>query len=320
MLFWWTLAWLTMFILLACAGVVALLSFIAQRRYPPIGRFLDQDGVRLHYLERGPAGGEVVVFLHGNGGLIQEQVLSGVIDLAAARYRVICFDRPGYGYSTRPRPRLWTPEAQAKLLADALARLGVERAIVVGHSWGALIAAAMELEAPDRVRGVVLASGYYFPTLRKDVWLFAGPALPVIGDLFRFTITPLIGRLLVWRIVEVLFAPKPVPEAFRESFPMSLVLRPLPIRASAEESAFLVPAAARLQFRYASIRAPAAVVHGENDRVIEFEQAERLQNTLPGAVLRPLFGVGHMTHYADPQRIVDAIDLIAAWPAITVDR
>jgi pimeloyl-ACP methyl ester carboxylesterase len=309
-----------MFILLACAGVVALLSFIAQRRHPPIGRFFDHDGVRLHYIERGPAEGKVVVFLHGNGGLIQEQVLSGVIDLVATRYRVVCFDRPGYGYSTRPRSRLWTPEAQAKLLAGALARFGVESAIVVGHSWGAMIATAMALEAPHQVRGVVLASGYYYPTLRKDVWLFAGPAVPVFGDLFRFTVTPLIGRLLVWKVVEILFAPKAVPDVFLAEFPMGLVLRPLPIRASAEEAALMVPAAARLQCRYAALPSPAAVVHGESDRVIEYEQAQRLQKALPRAVLRSMPGIGHMTHYAEPQRILDAIDLVAAWPEITAEH
>ena len=96
---------------LLLAAIVLALKLRAERRHPPIGEFLERDGVRLHYLQRGPIDGPVVVLLHGNGTLIQDFMLSGLLDLLARRYRVICFDRPGFGYSTRPRLRLWTPEA-----------------------------------------------------------------------------------------------------------------------------------------------------------------------------------------------------------------
>ena len=75
------------------------------------------DGVRLHYIDRGQ--GEPVVLLHGNGTMAQDFDLSGVLEIAAGRYRVIAFDRPGYGHSARPRDRIWTPDAQAKLLITA---------------------------------------------------------------------------------------------------------------------------------------------------------------------------------------------------------
>jgi pimeloyl-ACP methyl ester carboxylesterase len=70
--------------------------------------------------------------------MIQDFQSSGLIDLAAKTYRVIVFDRPGYGHSDRPRDTVWTPEAQADLINAALLQIGVSRAIVVGHSWGAL--------------------------------------------------------------------------------------------------------------------------------------------------------------------------------------
>ena len=84
----------------------------AERRHPPIGRFLHVDGVRLHYIERGR--GEPLVLIHGNGTMIQDFTVSGLVDRLAERYRVIVFDRPGYGYSSRPRG-LWTPRAHARL-------------------------------------------------------------------------------------------------------------------------------------------------------------------------------------------------------------
>jgi hypothetical protein len=54
---------------------------------PPAGRFLDLNGVRIHYVERGS--GEPLVLLHGNGSMIQDFESSGLIDLAAKSYRVI---------------------------------------------------------------------------------------------------------------------------------------------------------------------------------------------------------------------------------------
>jgi pimeloyl-ACP methyl ester carboxylesterase len=93
--------------------------------------------VRLHYVERGT--GRPLVLFHGNGSMIQDFESSGLIDLAAKSYRVIVFDRPGFGHSSRPRNVVWTPEAQADLFANALERLNVRRAIALGQSWGASV-------------------------------------------------------------------------------------------------------------------------------------------------------------------------------------
>jgi hypothetical protein len=70
--------------------------------------------VRLHYIERGQ--GEPLVLLHGNGSMIQDFSSSGLLDKAARKYRVIVFDRPGFGYSRSPRLTVWTPNAQADLI------------------------------------------------------------------------------------------------------------------------------------------------------------------------------------------------------------
>jgi pimeloyl-ACP methyl ester carboxylesterase len=73
---------------------------------PAVGRFLDVNGVRLHYVERGS--GEPLVPLHGNGSMIEDFESSGLIDLASKNHRVIVFDRPGFGHSDRPRNVVWT--------------------------------------------------------------------------------------------------------------------------------------------------------------------------------------------------------------------
>ena len=125
-------------------GVVAALALSAivnrylakkaERANPPAGQFITVNGVRLHYFERGT--GTPLVLLHGNGTMIEDFRCSGLIDLAAKKYRVIAFDRPGFGHSERPRSTMWTPAAQADLFAVALEQIGVPRAIVFGHSLG----------------------------------------------------------------------------------------------------------------------------------------------------------------------------------------
>jgi pimeloyl-ACP methyl ester carboxylesterase len=299
--------------ILIAAAVVVLLTWRAHRQYPPVGRFIECDGVRLHYIERGRPERPAVLLLHGNGALIHEQTISGVVDILAERYRVLCFDRPGYGYSSRPRMRRWTPERQADLLANALRQLGVRQATVMGHSWGTLVSLALAVRSPQLVRGLVLASGYYFPTPRMDVLLMAGPAIPIIGDLVRFTVAPLLGRAIFWPAVRFVFSPRPVTDVFKAEFPVGLALRPVSIRASAEESALMIPAAARLQSEYERLQTPAVIVVGEKDRLIEAEQSHRLKETLPRAVLRPVADAGHMVNHAVPERLADAIDFAIAW-------
>jgi pimeloyl-ACP methyl ester carboxylesterase len=281
----------------------------AEAEHPPQGRFVKVDGVRLHYIERGE--GPVLVLLHGNGVLANDFEHSGLLDRAAEHYRVIAFDRPGFGYSERPRSKVWTPQAQARLLHHALQEIGVDSAIVLGHSWGTLVALSMALEVPDFVRGLVLLSGYYYPSLRADV-VTAGPAIPVVGDLMRYTVSPLVTRML-WRpLTKKVFAPQEVDARFRE-IPVWMLLRPKQLRASAAETAMMVPSAMSLVKRYPELKVPAMVLSGTKDGIVDFSHnSERLSERIPDSELQLQPGVGHMIHYARPDEVMAAIDAIAA--------
>jgi pimeloyl-ACP methyl ester carboxylesterase len=296
-------------IVLAIGNVV--FSALAERNNPPIGTFTECDGVRLHYRDRGDPTAPCVVLFHGNGSMIQDFTISGVVDRLARRNRVLCFDRPGFGYSERPRSRIWTATAQAALFVKALSQLGVRNPVVLGHSWGALVAIAVGLRNDYPIRGLVLASGYYFPTWRWDVWIMSGPAIPILGDLVRYTVAPIISWAILPSAVRKLFAPRSVPPNFKKGFPASLMLRPKQLRAAAEESAFLVPAAAQFQFLYPSIRCPVRIFHGTDDQVIEPEQARRLNQALPRSDLDLVQNTGHMVTYADGTAIAQAVDTMA---------
>jgi pimeloyl-ACP methyl ester carboxylesterase len=302
--------------LLAGLGLAASAVYVraktrqAEREHPPQGKFIEVDGVRLHYIERGR--GPALVLLHGNIALADDFDQSGLIDLAAQRYRVIAFDRPGYGYSERPRTTVWTPPAQARLLHHALQELGVDSALVLGHSWGTMVALSMALEVPDFVRGLVLLSGYYYPSLRLDVPVMAPPAIPLVGDLLRYTISPIVWRLRWPLMAKLMFSPQRISERFRR-LPPWLMVRPKQLRASAAESALMVPSAIMLAKRYPELKVPATIIAGTRDKMVDFSHnAERLSERIADSELQLEPGVGHMTHYAHPEKVLAAIDAMAA--------
>lgn len=282
----------------------------AERDNPPAGQFLYVEDVRLHYVERGH--GQPLVLLHGDGSMLQDFVASGLFDLAAGSYRVIAFDRPGYGYSRRPRDRVWGPRAQAELLHHALQLLNVEQPIVLGHSWGTLVALALALDYPHYVRSLVLLSGYYYPTARLDVPVLSTPAVPLVGDLLRYTVSPFLGRM-VWPLLRRrLFSPARAPQRFMTEFPVWMMLRPLQIRASAAETAMLAPSAYLLSRRYHELRLPVEIVAGADDRYLDTRtHSERLHRELPQSEYHPIAGAGHMVHHVATRQVMDAIDRAA---------
>lgn len=292
----------------AAAAANALIALKTESRHPPAGRFAFVDGVTVHYTDNGT--GPAVVLLHGNGVTLEDWDASGVVDALAKDHRVIAFDRPGFGYSERPRERMWTPAEQADLLYLALEQLGVHECVVVGHSWGTLVALELGLQHPGMVKRLLLLSGYFFPTFRPDVPVFAAPAIPVLGDLMRYTISPLIGRAIAPGLSAQLFAPDSVPQAFTDRLPLSL--RPSQLRAAAEDTAFMIPSAAHAEHYYEHLHVPVAIIAGREDKIVKPEQSQRLASALPQARMLIVDGAGHMVHYTARGVVVETIATLAA--------
>ena len=281
----------------------------AEANTPPEGDFIAVDNVRLHYVDIGD--GPVVVLLHGNGVSLQDFKASGVLDLAAKSHRVIAFDRPGFGYSDRPRSRVWTPLEQGGLIIQALQQLGVQRAVVVGHSWGTLVALAMALEEPALVQGLVLLSGYYYGTARPDVVPMSAPAVPLLGDMLARTVSPLAGRLMSPGAIKASFHPAPVSDKFK-SFPLEMTFRPSQVRATAADTAMMVPGAIDLSRRYADLKMRVVAMAGEGDLIVHKEKhSERLVSELKDGELRVIPDQGHLFHYAVPSEVLEAIEAVS---------
>jgi len=268
---------------------------LAERRHHAPHRLMYVNGVRLHYQLVGE--GSPVMLVHGNLVDGADFEASGLLDRLAMKHQVLVIDRPGFGHSDRPRDQPWTPAMQARLLHHAASTLGLQRMVVVGHSLGAQVALAMALQNPASVAGLVLVGGYYWPRLRLDRWLAAPAAMPVLGDVLRYTTSAWTARATLGPAVRAMFHPHPVPERFHELMPREMLLRPLQQRATAEDGTHLVAQARALVKQYAALQTPVTLVAGAQDRIVSPRQSRWLHAGMPHSRLHILEGMGHMAHY-----------------------
>jgi pimeloyl-ACP methyl ester carboxylesterase len=113
--------------------------------------FATVEGIRLHFVEQGS--GSPVVLLHGFASSLD--VWNGVIPQLARRHRTVALDLKGFGASDRSAGD-YSPRDQATLVWALLDHLGIREAALVGHSWGASVALAMALAAPQRTISIAL--------------------------------------------------------------------------------------------------------------------------------------------------------------------
>lgn len=222
--------------------------------------------------------------------------------------RVTAIDRPGHGGSRRPRFE-GDPRAQARQIVEGLDALGIERAVVVGHSMGGLVALAMAELFPDRVTELVLLAPIAFPELRPmEQTLLAPRSAPVIGPLLSLAGERTFDAAFLRMVQVLMFSPDPVPEGWRASFPYGEVLDPAAMVAEGEDTAAILPGSPLGSIDVAAIATPAQIITGTSDKIVEDErQAKRLARLMPNARLIELEGVSHMPHHARPDVVIEAV-------------
>ena len=264
------------------------------------------EGVRLHYVCEGE--GPPVVLLHGNSGFVRDYSTT-VLDRLARDYRACAFDRPGHGYSERPAGgEAATPAAQARLIREASRELGMEEAVLVGHSWGGALGLAYALEHPDDVSGLVLLGAVAYDDREgRSSPLYEVLATPVLGDLVRHTFGVVAGPGVVEQSLVAAFSPDPVPPDYLRAA-RALWTRPAQQEATAEDSLAAGPAMEAMSPRYGGIRVPVTIVTGDSDRLVDPEQhSYPLHEAVPGSRLVVLPDAGHDVQHTRPEETVDAI-------------
>jgi pimeloyl-ACP methyl ester carboxylesterase len=303
------------------------------RLHPPSGRFVEVDGGRMHLVELGDADAPPVVLLHGAGVNLNDMRLA-LGDRLAATHRVILIDRPGHGWSDRPGGVAdASPARQALLVHQALGRIGVTRPTLVAHSWAGALATAYALACPDGVAGLVLLAPVTRPWANTAAWhdsfikavLAEGTrvaAVPWVGSLVAHTVSLPLGKLLMWPSVQSAFAPQAPPPDYIEKTDAELLLRPSTFTANAQDVELLDAGIAQQAKDYPRIKAPTVIVTGDRDAALSPQtHAETIAAAMPSAKLVTLPGVGHMVHFAAPERIVELIvDLTGSEPAAPGSR
>jgi pimeloyl-ACP methyl ester carboxylesterase len=309
----------TLAVVAALLGAGAAATFIGVRliewAHPPRGRFVEVNGLRQHVVELGEHTADpdtpAIVLLHGAGCNLEDMRLA-LGNHFAARYRVILLDRPGLGWSERGRGEGGSPAYQAAVLNAVLERLDVKRAIVVGHSWGGLLALTFALNHPQRVAGLVVIAPPTHPWLGHATWLNSGLTLPVVGWLFVQTLTLPFGALLIGLGFRSAFRPQSLPAGYMKHTGARLLLRPATLLANSADIAGLKPFLKRQAERYGTLAAPTIIITGDSDTIVSPQHhAMRLAAAMPGARLEVLPGFGHLLHHAAADCVVAAVEELA---------
>ncbi|MBN9672410.1 alpha/beta hydrolase [Labrenzia aggregata] len=281
-------------------------------RIRPDGSFATVDGVKLHY-HFVPASGEgkdapFLVFLHGASGNAYDTLMAFRKALEG-RYGLLFLDRPGLGFSERDFSRHSSPEGQAELIEALLERLGIGRAIVIGHSYGAAVTAALGLRAPERVTGLAFLAPASHPWPGDVDWYYKLAAMPVAGEIFARTVALPSAEMLAPTAIERVFSPNRVPDDYSSRTRLPLVFLPSTFRANSADIAGLKESVTRQSKRYPSLSQPALVVTGTRDKVVwPSIHSEGLMRDLPDADLLVLEGGGHMPHHTHTDEIISALD------------
>lgn len=270
--------------------------------------FLDVDGVTLHYRTAGePEAPVALVLLHGFGASTYSW--RDQLPLLADRAYVVAVDRPPFGLSERPLPPYatdnpYTPAQSAEQVITLMDALGIEQAVLVGHSAGAPIALEVAVRDPERVVGLVLES----PAV------YQARSTPAIASaLLRSPQLRRIGPLLVRRI-----AGEGADDFIRSAYydpdvatPEVLAGYRLPLRTKDWDRGLweLVAAPRHVSSDelLGQIDVPTLVIAGKEDTFVPFGDSAKVSEAIRGATLVPFAATGHLPHEEDPERFANEI-------------
>jgi pimeloyl-ACP methyl ester carboxylesterase len=291
----------------------------ADTQWPAEGRFIATGDARLHVREAGPEGAPRILLIHGASSNLRE--LWGPLAAEfSPLHRVIAYDRPGMGHSTRPKRAAETLALQARMAAHVLADAGEGRAIIVGHSLGAAVSLRLALDYPNLVSGLVLIAPASHPYPGQPAWWARLSSAPLIGDLFCGLIVPWLAPLMAGASIANNFWPAPVPVSYGNDAGVGLIFRPLAFRSSAQDVVATRREFAAQAPRYADLLTPAIVITAEKDKIVSPKRhARALAADLPAAELVIAPDTGHMPHRLRTDLVIAAIRRVNEMTAEVTD-
>ena len=257
--------------------------------------FAEVDGVRVHYQEAGNAVDPAVVLIHGfsSSTLVWSKVF---LRLADAGFRVIALDLLGFGYSEKPRRGEYTIESQARMVVGLLDKLGIERANIVGSSYGGAVAATCALDHAHRLQKLVLVGAVANNDATKYILLRLF-GFPVVGEI----VSPLLigSRSLLRRRMKRVYE--------RHSLMLDerrVEARHQPLRTANTQRAIIRTVrrwdAERIERDARLIKQPTLLVWGDSDRDVPLRNGEQLNRQITASRLIVFRNCGHLPHEEYP--------------------
>lgn len=290
---------------------------VIERRHPPEGQFAMANGTRMHFV-RIPAGAGAdlppIVFLHGASGNLHD-AMTIYRDRLRGRADLVFVDRPGHGWSERGPDENALPDGQAKTLAALLDELAIDKAIIVGHSFGGAVVATFALDHPDRTAGTLFLAPVSHPWPGGINWYYTLTATPVIGWLFSETLAMPGGLMRLEAGTACVFAPnRPTPH-YAERTRVPLLFRPSHFRANAVDVARLFDYVTATAPRYREIETPSMIITGDKDTIVlPSIHSAGLARDLQNAELIRIRNLGHKPDHVVDDLVIAALETIAGQP------
>lgn len=255
--------------------------------------FLDLDGIRLRYLRAGR--GRPLLLIHGLLGY--SFCWRRNFEALGRHFDVIAPDLPGIGFSQRPPGLDCSLRAAAARMLRLLDALGIEQADVIGNSHGGGIAAAMAVDAPGRVRRLILSAPIN-PWSEHGKLITAALASRAGRVAFPAIWTGL-RRMRGYVLRRMYGDPARIPAGSVEGYVAGL--------AAPGTTDYLLSVIRcwhshlrELERIYPRLDLPVLLLWGDRDSAVLPQSAERLRSVIPHAQLRILPGVGHLPHEEVP--------------------
>jgi len=302
---------LVVFFILVITGFALFTSLTAQRvdtALPPPGKFIDIDGSRIHYVDKGS--GTPILMIHGLGAQLRNLTHS-MADRLAKDFRIIALDLPGCGNSTRAPGSSASLGAQADIVAKLIRKLDLERPLLVGHSMGGAVSLSVALDHPDLVRGLVLIAPltqveHEPPEVLKPLLIRS----PLMRHAVAWTFATPLAIINKDTMLAALFGPEEPVSDFATTGGALLGLRPQSFISASENIVALedyFESFSAMVARYPSLNLPVSILYGTGDRILDYKKHGELTATqIPGAHLELVEG-GHMLPLTVPDLAVDLV-------------
>jgi pimeloyl-ACP methyl ester carboxylesterase len=287
------------------------------QRYPNTGELIDVGGLKLNsvHVPR-PEGADLppLVFIHGASGNLRDPMMA-FLEPLKGRAEMLFIDRPGHGYSERGGDQNLTPSGHADAIARLIEKRGIQRAIVIGHSFGGATTASLALRHKTLVQGLVFLSPATHPWPGGVDWYYDLANVPWLGTIFCNTVALPAGLMQLDAGVQHVFQPNPVPDGYSERAAIPLVLRPENFCSNARDVANLLVYVRKTQPRYKEIAAPTVIITGDSDDIVYEElHSLGLNRDISGSELVWVKGLGHKPDYVATDLAVAAIEKVAGLP------